>query len=131
MSEGFHTWSLGIVLDLLNGVFPLLFTLCHRCTIFLESILCLLVKLWLDGNVPTDVGSARHLIQGHRADTHHEDTLEVAFELLEYVTIETIGMGDGMIYLLAMLIEYDVCEVVVLIDDEVERIVVCLGSLEE
>ena len=40
-------------------------------------------------------------------------------------------MGDGMIYLLAMLIEYDIRKVVVLVDDEIERIVVCLGSLEE
>lgn len=40
-------------------------------------------------------------------------------------------MGDGMIYLLAMLIEYDIRKVVVLVDDEIERVVVCLGSLEE
>jgi len=74
-----------------------------------------LVKLRLDGDVPTDIESTRHIIQGYRTHAHHKDAFKVALEFLEHITIEAIGMGDGMIHLLATLIENDIGKVVVLV----------------
>lgn len=44
-----------------------------------------LVEFWLDGNIPPNVVSARHVIKRYRAYAHHENALKVAFELLEHV----------------------------------------------
>ena len=89
-----------------------------------------LIKLWLDRNIPTYIESTRYIIQGYRAHTHHEDTLKITLELLEDITIKAIGMGNCMIHFLATFVENDIREVVILIDDEIQMILVRLGSLE-
>ena len=89
-----------------------------------------LIKLRLDRNVPTYIESTRHTIQGYRAHTHHEDTLKITLELLEDITIKSIGMGYCMIYFLTTFVENDIREIVILIDDEIQMILVRLGCLE-
>ena len=89
-----------------------------------------LIKLWLDRNIPTYIESTRHIIQGYRTHTHHEDTLKITLELLEDITIKAIGMGNCMIHFLTTFVEYDIREVVILIDDEIQMILVRLGCLE-
>ena len=79
--------------------------------------------------MPADVESARHVVQGHRTYASDEDALKGALELLEDVAVETFGMCDGPIHILALLIEHGVGEIVVFIDDEVEGIALNLCLL--
>lgn len=71
--------------------------------------------------MPANIEPTRHIIQGHRTDTCDEDTLKHALELLEDITIEAIGMGDCPIYILALLIEQGIGEIVIFIDNQIER----------
>ena len=89
-----------------------------------------LVKLGLYGYVPPHVVAACHIIERYGAYAHHEYALKVSLELLEHVAVEPIGMCYGMIHLLSVLVEYYVCEVVVLINDEIKFEVVAFGSIK-
>ena len=80
-----------------------------------------LVELWLGGDMPANIESTRHIIQGHRTDTRDEDTLEHTLEFLEDITVEAIGMGDCPIYLFTLLIEHSIGKIVIFIDDQIER----------
>ena len=80
-----------------------------------------LIELWLGGDMPANIESTRHIVQGHRTDTSDEDTLKHALEFLEDITIETISMGDCPIYILTLLIEHGIGEIVIFIDDQIER----------
>ena len=80
-----------------------------------------LVEERADGDVPADVEPAGQVVQCHRADPGEEDAFKVPFEFLEDVTVEPLGMGDGVIDCFSLLVEHHVREVVVLVDDEIER----------
>ena len=56
-------------------------------------------------------------------DNCDENTFKHTLELLEYVTIEAIGMGDCPIYLLTLLIEHSIGEIVILIDNGIKAII--------
>jgi len=71
--------------------------------------------------MPTNIETARHIVQGNRTDTCDENTLKHALELLEDITIEAVGMGDCPIYIFTLLIEHGIGEIVIFIDDQVER----------
>ena len=71
--------------------------------------------------MPSDVETARQVIECHRAYACQENALEHALEQLESIPIETIRMGNGVINRLTLLIEHDVRKVVILIYDQVER----------
>ena len=86
-----------------------------------------LVELGLDGDVPADVEAAAEVVEGDGADADHEDALEHALELLEHFAVEAGGVGDSVVYLVALLVEHVVGEVVVLVDDEVEAGSAVLG----
>ena len=72
--------------------------------------------------MPTYVEAARHVIERHRTYARDEYALKRAFELLEDVAVEALGMGYRPMHVLALLIQHGVGEVVVLVYDEVERI---------
>ena len=74
-----------------------------------------LIELRLGGDMPTDIETTSHIIECHGADTCDKDTFKRAFELLEDVTIEALGMGHRPIHLLALFIEHGVGKVVILV----------------
>ena len=77
--------------------------------------------------MPADIESTGHIIQGDRAHSRHKDAGKVALELFEHITIESVRMGDGVVYFLALLVENGIGEVVVLVDDEVEGELLTVG----
>ena len=81
-----------------------------------------LVELRLRRNMPADIETTRHIIQGHRTYSRDENPVEIALELLEDVTIETFGMGDCPIHILTLFVKHGVGEVVVFVDNQVKRI---------
>ena len=80
-----------------------------------------LIKLRLGRDMPANIESTRHIVQGYRTDTCDEDTLKHTLELLEDITVEAVGMGDCPIYILTLLIEHGIGEIVIFIDDQIER----------
>ena len=78
------------------------------------------VELVVGTDIPADVESAGQVVQGDGADAGHEDALEHAFEFLEYFTVESAGMGQGMINVFSLLVQNDVGKVIVFVDDEVK-----------
>ena len=71
--------------------------------------------------MPANIETTRHIVQGNRTDTCDENTFKHALELLEDITIEAVGMGDCPIYILPLLIEHGIGEIVVFIDYQIER----------
>ena len=90
-----------------------------------------LVELWFYGDIPSHIIPTCYIIKGNRTDTHHEDALEVSLELLEDITIETIGMSNGMIHFLTMLIEHYISKIIILIDDKIKLKMICLGCIKD
>ena len=80
-----------------------------------------LVKFRFDRDVPSYIETAGYIIKRNRTNTHHKDAFEVALEFLEDITVESIGMGDGMIYLLTMLIEHHIGKVIIFIYYQIKR----------
>ena len=80
-----------------------------------------LIELWLGGDMPANIEPTRHIVQGHRTDTCDENTFKHTLELLEDITVEAIGMGDCPIYILTLLIEHSIGEIVIFIDNQIER----------
>ena len=80
-----------------------------------------LIELWLGGDMPANIEPTRHIVQGNRTDTCDENTFKHTLELLEDITVEAVGMGDCPIYILALLIEHGIGEIVIFIDDQIER----------
>ena len=74
--------------------------------------------------MPSDVEPAGEVVQGDGTYSGDEDAVEHPFEFLEYLAVESAGMGQGMIHLFALFVEHHVGKVVVFIDDEVEWVVV-------
>ncbi len=77
------------------------------------------VELWVSADVVGYVEAAGDVVEGHRADAHHQYAVEVALEELEYIAVEARGVGQCMVDGFALLVEDVVGEVVVLVDDEV------------
>lgn len=71
--------------------------------------------------MPANIEPTRHIVQGNRTDTCDENTFKHTLELLEDITVEAIGMGDCPIYILALLIEHGIGEIVIFIDNQIER----------
>ena len=71
--------------------------------------------------MPVNIESTRHIVQGYRTDTSDKNTLKHALELLEDITVETIGMSYCPIYILTLLIEHGIGKIVIFIDDQIER----------
>ena len=90
-----------------------------------------LVELWLYGDIPSHIIPTCYIIKCNRTDTHHEDTLEVSLELLEDITIESIGMSNGMIHFLTMLIEHYISKIIIFIDDKIKLKMICLGCIKD
>ena len=81
-----------------------------------------LVELRLRRNMPADVETTRHIIQGHGTYSRNKNPVEITLELLEDVTIETFGMGDCPIHILTLFVKHGVGEVVVFVDNQVKRV---------
>ena len=81
-----------------------------------------LVELRLRRNMPADVETTRHIIQGHGTYSRDKNPVEITLELLEDVTIETFGMGDCPIHILTLFVKHGVGEVVVFVDNQVKRV---------
>ena len=71
--------------------------------------------------MPAYIEAARHIVQGNRTDTSDENTLKHTLELLEDITIKAVGMSDCPIYIFTLLIEHGIGEIVIFIDDQIER----------
>ena len=86
------------------------------------------VKLMIGTDIPTDIKSASQVIQCHRADTSHEDTIKHTFELLEYFAVKATGMGQGMINFVALLVQHHVSEIIVFIHYQIKlgSVITCL-----
>ena len=82
------------------------------------------VEAIIRADVPTYIETARQVIQRDRANSRHEDTIEHAFIQFEMIPIKTAGMGQVVINLVALLIQYHIREVIILVNDQVEQIVV-------
>ena len=74
---------------------------CEHFTYILRRESEHLVQLRLRRCIPADIEAAGQVIQGHRTHPCQENTLEIALEFLEKVTIEAVGMGYCMIDLLS------------------------------
>ena len=81
------------------------------------------VELLFGTNVPANIKAACQVVQCDGADAHHKDAVESTLELFESITVKNVGMGEGVINVFAMLVQYHISEVVVLIDDEIEGII--------
>ena len=71
-------------------------------------------------DIPADIESAGQIVQCDWTYAGHKNAFEHALEFLEYLAIESAGMSQGMIYLVALLVEDNVGEVIIFIDDEIE-----------
>ena len=78
------------------------------------------VEIRVKGERSCDVIAARHVIHSDRTYSHHENAVEHSLILLENAPVESLGVCHCMIYLFALDVEHHVCEIVVLIDDQVE-----------
>ena len=81
-----------------------------------------LVEFLFGGDVPSDVESACHVVEGDGTDSGDEDAFERSLELLEDVAVEAFGVCDGPVHLFTLLVEDGVGEVVILVYDEVEGV---------
>ena len=88
-----------------------------------------LVEYRLGRYVPSNVETAGQVIECNRADSCHENAGKHPLEYLEYLSVESAGVCQCPIHLLAVLVEHDIGEVIVFIDDEIE-LVALLGSLK-
>ena len=71
------------------------------------------------GNIPTDVVTARKVIQGNGRHTYQKNTAEHDLEYLEIFPVEPAGVGQPAEPLLSAFTENNVGEVVILIHNEV------------
>ena len=67
--------------------------------------------------MPSDVETARQVIECHRAYACQENALEHALEQLESIPIETIRMSNRMIDSFSLLVKHHIGEVVIFIND--------------
>ena len=98
-----------------------IFIICEHLAHILSRESEHLVKFGTHRHVPSDVESAGEVIECHWAHSREEYSLEHTLELLEYATVEAVGMGHLVIYVLAVLGQYHVGEVVILVNDEIKR----------
>jgi len=90
----------------------------HLTYIFLRKAKHLIESL-LGRDVPANIKATSHIIKSHRTYTRHENTGKRTLKLLEYITIKSIGMGDGMIHIFSLLIENRIRKVIILINDQI------------
>ena len=79
------------------------------------------IKLRLCGNIPSDIKTARQVVQSHRADASHKNTVKHPFKLLEYIAIETTGMRQGMVDFLPFFIQHRIGEVIIFVNDKIKK----------
>ncbi len=85
------------------------------------------VEVRVEGERCGDVVAAGDVVHGHGTHAHHEYAVEIRLEELEHVAVESLGVCHCMIYLLPCDVQDCVCEVVVLINDEIEVMSKLLG----
>lgn len=85
------------------------------------------VEKWIRADIPADIEAAGQIVQGNRADTRHENTVEHALVILEGIPIETAGMRDNMIDLVVLFIQDHIRKVVILVYDKVKGIAQAAG----
>lgn len=107
-----------------------------RALIIIEDIIYIfrgetkhLIELWLGRDVPPYVEATCHIIERHWTHTCDENAFESALELLEYVAVEAFSVGHRPINLLTLLIEHGIGKVVILVDDEIKRIILHLSFI--
>ena len=96
-----------------------------------------LVELWHRADVGADVEAAGDVVHGDRRHAGDEQALDAAavagagLQSGEEVAVEAAAMGEGVIRLGAAIGEYGVGEIVVLVDQHVQRDAVPGGELEQ
>ena len=80
-----------------------------------------LVVFRLHRDVPTNIKTARHIVERDRTHARHKDALKHPLKLLEEITIEPVCVRNGMVNGFAFFIENGIRKVVVFIYDKVKR----------
>ena len=73
------------------------------------------VEKWIRADIQADIEAAGQIVQGNRADTRHENTVEHALVILEGITIEPAGMRDNMKALVVLFIQAHIRKDVLLV----------------
>ena len=95
-----------------------------------------LVECWLQADVGGDVEAAGHVVHGDRGDAGDEQALDGAvagagLEGGEEVAVEAAAVREGVVRLRAAVRQYGVGEVVVLVDQHVQRDAALRGVFEQ
>ena len=78
-------------------------------------------------DVQCHIVAAGEVIHRHGRDAHHQHTVEHGLEEFEDAAVEALAMCQGMIDRLTLHVKHVVCEIIILIYNQVKRMLTFLG----